>query len=48
MSDGILVISIVAFFLAAVLLVWACARVTAGAADDGEPEAAPEHEPGPT
>jgi hypothetical protein len=48
-SDGLLLITIVAFFLAAVLLVRACGHITAGAADDEVElgEEPPEHEPEP-
>jgi hypothetical protein len=38
MSDIILLATIVAFFLAAALLVRACSRITDSALADGEPE----------
>ncbi len=42
MSDVILVATVVAFFLAAALLVQACGRITAGTVEEGSPEPEPE------
>jgi hypothetical protein len=46
-SDLVLVVTIVAFFLVAAMVAWACSRITADADVEAESETtSPEHEPG--